>query len=606
MSGGRENDAEFSNFLSVLKQRSDIVDVLRSYVALDRKGGNYWACCPFHHEKTPSFAVNEAEQFYHCFGCQESGDVIKFVQEIESTDFMGAVRILAARAKMTVPESNFDTEASLQKKKKRDNMAKILLDSAKFYLSNLYSGDERTQPFLDYISRRGLAPTTVKKFGLGASLDFYSLPDYLAGKGYYKEDLVDSGVLAVSEKNGKLYDALGGRLIFPIINAFDEVVGFGGRVLEKTKFGKYKNTAETLLFNKSKTLYNINLLKKLKREQPIKEVIIVEGYMDTISLYQAGFKNVVASMGTSLTKDQARLIKRYTDNVLISYDGDFAGQKADLRGLNILDEAGLQLRVVPMPDGLDPDDVARQGQEAYQKCLDAAMPLIDYRLHSLQRKYDLGRTEEKRKFVAEALKIVKTAESESVKEELLKRLRDVTGVSYSALERDLRGVKQEDADEEEPKKERLVEADSTTDKERKAKRFILAAKLFSAPYAKDFSVAELGFADETHILIAQYIDSHERANERIRPSELFEILGDGNAEYNAILDLNYGDTLLGETAARFFQDSVKTLQLKAIEEEIAECNKQYAQESEADIRKAISKRLSALVQKRNQLRKNKN
>lgn len=603
MSGGREFDTEFSNFLRALKQKSDIVEVLRSYVALDRKGGNYWACCPFHHEKTPSFAVNEADQFYHCFGCQESGDVIKFVQEIESTDFMGAVRILAARAKMTVPESNFDTEASIQKKKKRDNMAKILLDAAKFYLSTLYSGDGRTQPYLDYISKRGLAPTTVKKFGLGASLDFHSLPDYLAGKGYYREDLIDSGVLAVSEKNGKLYDALGGRLIFPIINAFDEVIGFGGRVLEKTKFGKYKNTKETMLFDKSKTLYNINLLKKLKREQPIKDVIIVEGYMDTITLYQAGFKNVVASMGTSLTKDQARLLKRYTDNVLISYDGDFAGQKADLRGLSILDEAGLNLRVVPMPDGLDPDDVARQGQAAYQKCLDGAMPLIDYRLHALGRKYDLARTEEKRRYIAEALKIVKSAETESVREELLKQLRDITGVSYSALERDLQGVKEDEPEEIELPKEKLAEADLSTDKEQKAKRFILAAKLFSAPYAKDFSVAELPLSDETHIVIAQYIQSREDEGERIRPSELFELLDENSAEFNAILDLNYGETLSGETAERFFKDSVKTLLLAAVEMEIAECNAQYAKETETDIRKAISKRLGALVQKRNQLKR---
>ena len=326
MNAGRNFDSEFATFLRELKARNDIVEVIRSYVSVDRKGGNYWACCPFHHEKTPSFAVNEADQFYHCFGCQESGDVIKFVQEIESTDFMGAVRILATRAKLTVPENNFDTEEAARKKKKRDNMSKILLDTARFYLSNLYSGDERAEVHLQYISNRGLAPSTVKKFGLGASLDFYSLPEYLSGKGYFREDLVDSGVLASNDK-GRLYDALGGRLIFPIINAMDEVIGFGGRVLEKTKFGKYKNTKETLLFDKSKTLYNINLLKKLKREQPIKDVIIVEGYMDTISLYQAGFKNVVASMGTSLTKEQARLVKRYTDNVLISYDGDFAGQK---------------------------------------------------------------------------------------------------------------------------------------------------------------------------------------------------------------------------------------------------------------------------------------
>lgn len=603
MNAGRNFDSEFATFLRELKARNDIVEVIRSYVSVDRKGGNYWACCPFHHEKTPSFAVNEADQFYHCFGCQESGDVIKFVQEIESTDFMGAVRILAARAKLTVPENNFDTEEAARKKKKRDNMSKILLDTARFYLSNLYSGDERAEVHLQYISNRGLAPSTVKKFGLGASLDFYSLPEYLSGKGYFREDLVDSGVLASNDK-GRLYDALGGRLIFPIINAMDEVIGFGGRVLEKTKFGKYKNTKETLLFDKSKTLYNINLLKKLKREQPIKDVIIVEGYMDTISLYQAGFKNVVASMGTSLTKEQARLVKRYTDNVLISYDGDFAGQKADLRGLEILDDAGLQLRVVPMPDGLDPDDVARQGKDAYQKCLDSAMPLIDYRLHSLERNYDLTKTEGKRGFIASALKIVKTAESESVKEELLKKLRDKTNVSYSALERDLQSVKAETTDEaQELPKERISEAAAGTDKQLKAKRFILASKLFSAPYAKELDISELPLGDETHIVIAQYIADREKKKERIRPSELFELLDENSAEFNAILDLNYGDKLSGETAERFFNDSVRTLQIQAIDGQIAECNAEYEKETDTEKRKEISRRLFELIQKQKNLKR---
>ena len=404
MSVGKLND-EFINFLRELKQKNDIVEVIGNYVALDRKGGNYWACCPFHHERTPSFAVNEGEQYYHCFGCQESGDVIKFVQEIESTDFMGAVQILAARAKMTVPENGYDSEEAAKRKKKRDTMVQIMRDTARFYLNNLYSGDARADKYLQYIQNRSLAPTTVKKFGLGASLDYTSLPKFLTTKGYSKEDAIACGVLSADDK-GRVFDSLGERLIFPIINAMDEVVGFGGRTLDKTKFAKYKNTKETMLFDKSKTLYNINLLKKLKREQTVKEIIFVEGYMDTITLYQAGFKNVVATMGTSLTKEQARLAKRYTDNVLISYDGDFAGQKADLRGLEILDGESLRVRVVPMPEGLDPDDVARQGQEAYQKCLDAAMPLIDYKIHALERKYDLNKTEEKRRFVAEALKVV--------------------------------------------------------------------------------------------------------------------------------------------------------------------------------------------------------
>ena len=601
MSVGKGIDPEF---MQALKQKNDIVEVLRGYVALDKKGGNYWACCPFHHEKTPSFAVNEGEQFYHCFGCGVSGDVVRFVQEIESTDFMGAVKILADRVKMSVPEGDYDTEEVLKRRRKRDQMVKIVLDTARFYLANLYSGDKRAEPYLQYIARRGLAPTTVKKFGLGVALDYNSLPEQLLKKGYTKEDLLDSGVVAVDE-SGRLYDAQGGRLVFPIINAFDEVIGFSGRKLEKVKFGKYKNTKDTLLYNKSKTLYNVNLLKKLKREQPINEVIFVEGQMDAISLYQAGFKNVVATMGTALTREQAKLVKRYTDKVLISYDGDFAGQKADVRGLDILKEAGLDVRVVPMPDGKDPDDLAREGAEVYQKYLDQAMPIIDYRLHSLERNYNLSNTTEKRQFVADALKIIKTAESESIKEELLKKLRDKTGITYHALERDLQGVKADDGSEEEnvSQKKRIFEANSGVDKSKKALRFILAGKLFSAPYARELDLSQLPLREETHIVIAQYILDREKAGERIRPSELFELLDENCEEFNAILDFNYEDKLVGEVAEKFFKDSVKTLQLEKIEHEIARLNEDYAKATEETDRKEIATRIGELVKKRNRIKK---
>ena len=600
MSNPKGLDAEF---MRMLKQKNDIVEVLRSYVALDRKGGNYWACCPFHHEKTPSFAVNEGDQFYHCFGCGASGDVVRFVQEIESTDFIGAVRILAARAKMTVPEGDYDSEEAAKKRKKRDVLVKILRDTARFYLNNLYSGDERADKYLQYIAGRGLSPTTVKKFGLGVALDYNSLPEYLMAKGYYREDLLDSGVISINDK-GRMYDAQGERLVFPIINAFDEVVGFSGRKLEKVKFGKYKNTSGTMLYDKSKTLYNINLLKKLKREKPIDEVIFVEGQMDAITLYQAGFQNVVATMGTALTKDQARLAKRYTDRILISYDGDFAGQKADMRSLDILKDAGLEVRVVPIPEGKDPDEVVRQSPEAYQKCLDDAMPVIDYRLHALERGYDLSRTEDKRKYVAVALKVVKEAESESVREELLKKLRDRTGITYHALERDLQNVKVEPTQTAEiPLQEKISEVASGTDKKQKALRFILAAKLFSAEYAKSLSVIALPLHDETHIAVAKYIRDCEERGERIRPSELFEILDENCPEFNAILDLNYGDKLVGEVAERFFADSVKTLLLEAVEEEVAKCNAEYAKATEEEKRREIAKKLGELIQKRNQIKK---
>lgn len=603
MSGGKGVNAEF---LRELRQKNDIIEVVRSYVALDRKGGTHWACCPFHHERTPSFAVNEADQFYHCFGCGVSGDVLRFVQEIESTDFIGAVRILAARAKMEVPEGNFDSERALEMKKKRDTLAKIMLESARFYLSNLYSGDERAEAHLQYIARRGLSPTTVKKFGLGASLNFDGLPDFLAGKGFMRQDLLDSGVLQESA-NGKLMDAQGGRLIFPIINAFDEVVAFGGRLLEKKDFAKYKNTKETILFNKSKILYNINLLKKLKRQQTIPNVIFVEGYMDTISLYQAGFENVVASMGTALTKEQARLVKRYSDNVLISYDGDFAGQKNTIRGLEILKAEGLTVRVVPLPEGADPDDVVKQGKEVYQKCLDDAMPLIDFKLHYAEQKYDLSDTTDKRSFLAEALKIIAEAESESVQEELIKKVSNKLGITKQSVERDLENVKKGgDAHVQVTAipKPRIIETDAETDKSVKAKRFILAAKLFSSSYAKDFNLREIDFSDETQRIIADYICNQELDNEKVSATDVFDIFGEENLEVNKIFDFNCGDKLTNETAEKFFADSVKALKREQLEAEIGKCNQIISAETDIEKRRAHTKRLMELVNELNRLKRN--
>ncbi|MDE6001688.1 MAG: DNA primase [Clostridia bacterium] len=424
-------------FITTLKEKVDIVEVAGGYLTLERRGNGYWACCPFHHEKTPSFCINSSDQYYHCFGCGESGDVIKFVRELENIEFMDAVKLLAQRAGLEVPQTGFDNKNTVELKRKRDVLLKIMNDCAHFYLDNLNSG--KADEHINYILKRNIPSNIVRTFGLGASLNFNDLPKFLLSKGYSKQDIIDSG--AVNEVDGRLTDAQGGRLIIPIINAMDEVIAFGGRVLKKTEFAKYKNTKETILFNKSKSLYNINLLKKLRKTQTINEVIMVEGYMDTISLYQAGFKNVVASMGTSLTQEQARLIKRYTDTVLISYDGDGAGQKANMRGLEILKSAGINVKVVPLPEGLDPDDVIKQrGAEGYQKCLDNAMPLIEYKLATLKRGFDIAKTEDKIKYVSEAIKIIRTADSAAEQEELLKQLRDKTGITYESLKRDLNSL----------------------------------------------------------------------------------------------------------------------------------------------------------------------
>ena len=583
-------------FLQQLKNKNDLVEVIGGYVHLEKKGGNYWACCPFHHEKTPSFSINAAEQFYHCFGCGVSGDVITFIREIESVDFIDAVRILAERAKLPMPEMNFDTEKTMEEKRRRDAVLRILRETAHFYLDNLNSG--HADAHVQYILDRKLSSSVVRKFGLGASLDFKSLPQYLLDKGHSREDILESGAVALSEKGGRLIDALGGRLIFPVINALGDVVAFGGRVLGKTDFAKYKNTRETVVFNKSKNLYNINQIKKLKKASGLKDLIMVEGYMDAISLFQAGFCNVVASMGTSLTKDQARLAKRYADDVFISYDGDFAGQKGAIRGLEILRDEQVNVRVVPLPEGLDPDDVIkRQGPEGYRACLDAAMPLVDFKLDVLSRRYDLSRTEEKRAYIAEALKVIGQERSASVREDLLKTLRDKTGTTYESLKRDLENEPEAPQPAAEPA---AAPREDNADRLVKACRFILASMLFGAKYAKDFDLSRVRFADPVHTIIADYIKERQRSGERVRASALFELFDENTPELPEILDLSLGERLDGTGAEKYFGDCVRILEQERIDEEIRRLSAACDAETDMQRKKRLTRQIAELtIQRKN-------
>ncbi len=579
-------------FLVTLKEKLNIVDVAGWYMTLEKRGSGYWACCPFHHEKTPSFSVNEPDQFYHCFGCGESGDVIKLVRELENIDFMDAVKLLADKAGLAMPQSAYDSRQTVETKRKRDVLLKIMNDCAHFYLDNLNSGN--ADEHIEYILKRRIPSNIVRTFGLGASLNYTDLPQFLLSKGYSKQDIVDSG--AVNEVDGRLTDAQGGRLIYPVINAMDEVVAFGGRALKKTDFAKYKNTKETLIFNKSKTLYNINLLKKLRKTQTIKEVIMVEGYMDVISLYSAGFKNVVASMGTSLTQDQVRLIKRYTDTVLISYDGDAAGQKANMRGLELLKDEGINVKVVPLPEGLDPDDVIKQrGAEGYQACLDAAMPLIDYKLSTLQKGFDLSRTEDKRKYVSEAIKVIKTADSAAEKEDLLKQLREKTGITYESLSRDLDSSPSPQKKVSEKPPARAGDGVSAIVK---ASRFVIAAYLFDSKIAAGVSIDELSFAHDVHTIIAKYVKSKKLLCEKIQPSELFDFFEERTPEYEEltrILDYSDGNALDGAVAEKYFNDCVLALKVNEVDEKINSVKALITAENDLNTRKALTVKLQQLL-----------
>lgn len=589
--------SDLKEFLSTLKQKLNIIEVAGGYISLERKGGTWWACCPFHHEKTPSFAINESDQYYHCFGCGESGDVIKFVQSMENIEFIDAVKMLSERVGLAMPQTAFDNGQTVELKRKKDAVLEILDASAHFYLNNLNSG--KADKHIEYILKRQIPSNIVRKFGLGASLNYNDLPKFLLSKGFDRRDMLESGV--VGEAEGRLIDAQGGRLIFPIINAMNEVIAFGGRRLEKTDFGKYKNTKDTIVFNKSKSLYNINLLKKLKKTQNISNVIMVEGYMDTISLYQAGFTNVVASMGTSLTQDQARLIKRYSENIFISYDGDGAGQKANLRGLDIFKNNGLNVKVVPLTDGLDPDDMIKQlGAEAYQKKLDSAMPLIDYKLQMAKNGYDLKKTEDKRKYVSEAIKIIKTAESAAEQEDLLKQLRDATGITYESLRRDLNS---------EPAPEvsvlKAVERKDSSSVEDKASRFVIASFLFGAKYAKEADIADIKFLNGVHRIIAQYILSQNLMEEKVRPSDLFDFFESDTEEFNElsrVLDYSDGDRLKGEVAEKYFYDCLKTLKLSDVDARITEIKMKIESQTDMEVRKSLTSALLTLIQQKEKIK----
>lgn len=586
------------DFLRTLKDKLNIVDIAGGYFSLEKRGSNYWACCPFHHEKTASFSINESGQFYHCFGCGASGDVIKLVSEMESLDFIDTVKLLAERAGLQMPQTAVDSRRTAENKRRRDTILKIMNDCAHFYLDNLNSGN--ADAHIQYILNRKIPANVVRSFGLGASLNFDELPRFLLRKGYSKQDILDSGT--VNEVKGRLVDAQGGRLIFPIINALDEVVAFGGRILGKADFAKYKNTKETVVFNKSKTLYNINLLKKLKRSQTIKEVIMVEGYMDAISLYSSGFKNVVASMGTSLTQDQARLIKRYTDTVLISYDGDAAGQKANLRGLDILKGEGLNVKVVPLPDGLDPDDVIKQrGAEGYRQCLEAAMPLIDYKLLVLEKSYDLEKSEDKRRFVAEAIKIIKTADSAAEQEDLLKKLRDKTGYTYESLNRDLASSPSQLEIKPDVREERSDNASASL----KASRFVIAGLLFGADYTKDTDISQIPFVNDIHVILAKYVLSKRMLGERIHLSEIFEFFEENSPEYEElgrILDYSDGSGLEGAVAEKYYFDSILKLKLDFIGGEVGELSKKLGAVSDIDERNKLAQRITELIKQKEKLK----
>lgn len=370
-------------FLQELKIRSDMAEVASSYVNLKKRGRNYVGLCPFHSEKTPSFHIYTDSNSFYCFGCHAGGDVITFVRNIEHLDYMEAVKFLADRAGLQVPETDYDNSLS----KLKGRILEINREAARFYHGFLVG--EGGREGLSYLRSRGLTDHTIRHFGLGyAPPSRFALTDHLTKLGYSKEEQVQANVAFVSRNGSRLVDRFAGRVMFPIIDLRGNVIAFGGRILTDEK-PKYLNTADTLVFKKSSNLFAMNFAKNCKDDR----LLLVEGYMDVIALHQSGFSNAVATLGTALTQEQAQLMSRYVSEVVVSYDADEAGQRAAQRAIHFLRNCGVNVKVLVVPDGKDPDEYIRshgeQGAIRFRQMLENSDNDVQYQLSKLKSRYNL-------------------------------------------------------------------------------------------------------------------------------------------------------------------------------------------------------------------------
>ncbi|MCG8484582.1 MAG: DNA primase [Clostridia bacterium] len=417
-----------------IKSRTNIVDVVGKYVNIKRTGNNYKGLCPFHSEKSPSFVVSEDKQIFTCFGCGATGDVIEFLKRIENIDFIETIERLAKECGIELKEHSGSTN-----EKKKQQLYQINRDAALFFYNNLNSKENNGNR---YLHSRGLEPSIIKKFGLGyAEKSWDHLYKYLKSKNIDEKILLDLGLVSFSKE--RYYDKFRNRVIFPIINTRGKVIGFGGRAIDDST-PKYLNSPESIVFQKKNNLYGLNLSRQDIQKHDY--IIIVEGYMDVISLYSKGIKNVGASLGTALTINQAQVIKRYTHNVIVAYDSDEAGQAAAFRGMDILYEAGCKVKILQMEGSKDPDEyVKAYGVKSFKDCIKNAVPIIEYKIKKLREQHDLSIMDGRVDFVKEVAKVLSKVKSHIEVDAYLHKIAAETKISESAIKLEINGNNKNDS-----------------------------------------------------------------------------------------------------------------------------------------------------------------
>ena len=416
-------------FVDDLVGRTDIAEVVSGYVKLTkRSGSNMLGLCPFHSEKTPSFAVNPDRQIYHCFGCGKGGSAIGFIMEIENLSFRDAVEVLAKRAGLTVPEDGTSEELA----QKRRRMLELNRDAARYFHETLLSPIADTAR--SYLAERRVSKAMVTRFGIGAAPDSWTmLIDAMAKKGYSKQELIEAGLARSGKKEGGAYDIFRNRLIFPVIDVRGSVIGFSGRILGEGE-PKYLNSPDTLAFSKSRNLFALNLAKKTKSGM----LILVEGNLDVVALHQAGFDSAVASLGTALTADQARLMSRYSEKAVIAFDSDEAGRRASMRAIQLIEKTGMGIKVIDMGASKDPDDFLKtHSAEAFGLLIERSENHIEYRLMAIESKTDLTSNEGRLSYLASATELLSELESRPEREIYGARVAKAAAVSPESVEHEV-------------------------------------------------------------------------------------------------------------------------------------------------------------------------
>lgn len=569
-------------FLEELKYKCDIVEVISQYVPLQKKGGRYFGCCPFHNEKTPSFCVNNG--WYHCFGCGATGDVVKFVMEMESVSFYDAVKLLADKVGMQLPEVKLDPEYA-KKKEHSDVLKQLMRDVARYYRNNLLD-ENKGKEAREYLHNRSLDDETAKRYGLGLSFDGESMVGYMRRKGYLLKDLEECGLIANTERP---YDAFANRIIVPIMDSMSNVIAFGGRIYHGEKdVAKYKNSTNTALFDKGRTIYGVNFIKRDKKLNGIayKELILVEGYMDVISLGASGIKNAVACMGTALTDGQARELSRMTETLYVCYDGDGAGKKATIRNVDILAKFVQNVRVISLDDGKDPDETVREGGvEAFVKKQKEALPVIEYKLKLCADANDLGSVNGRAKYIQSALKVLKTIDNRAEREVYMDIVSKKSGVSVATLTDEVGMIRP-------TKIERTKENDEEKiEKTLIASRFVLNRILKGEKFVDISKIKTEWLANDLHKEVFDWAKTMPEHTDLVNP--MFSKFGYENDEINKILNVNmkFADTI---READYFNDCVLMLANEFVSKRLEQVKNGYNELSDPEAKRASIAEISRL------------